>query len=93
MEQLNEGNFEKKLESTEGLAELKEFLHSKEIYYDAENERRVLKRLTLMASNLGLASYSDFVILLQNEPRAFDDLIDWLQRGKIYDEENHISTG
>jgi len=87
VEQLSKGKFNKRLESTKGLAELKEFLHSREIYYDTENERRVLKRLTLMASNLGLASYSDFVILLQNEPRAFDDLIDWLQRGKIYDEE------
>lgn len=87
MEQLNKGKFEKRLESTEGLAELKEFLHSREIYYDVENEKRVLKRLTLMASNLGLASYSDFIIILQNEPRVFNDLTDWLQRGKIYDEE------
>ncbi|MFX0209874.1 MAG: CheR family methyltransferase, partial [Candidatus Hodarchaeota archaeon] len=79
-------------DSKEGLIELKTFLKQKGIRYSSENELRITKRLTLLANQLDLDSYSKLHSLLLNEPKAFEDLLKWLERGRTYNEEKQSYT-
>jgi chemotaxis protein methyltransferase CheR len=82
----------KLFDSKEGLTELKTFLKQKGIRYSSENELRITKRLTLLATQFNLDNYSELNSLLRNEPKAFEDLLKWLERGRIYDEEKQSYT-
>ncbi|MFX0151178.1 MAG: CheR family methyltransferase [Candidatus Hodarchaeota archaeon] len=82
----------KLFDSKEGLTELKTFLKQKGIRYSSENELRITKRLTLLATQFDLDSYSELNSLLRNEPKAFEDLLKWLERGRTYNEEKQSFT-
>ena len=80
--------FSIKLESDEGIEEIIDFLTQNEIEITSENEGRVTKRLRLVARNLGLRNFTELLNRLKSDQDAYDNLLRWLKKGKIFNEED-----
>ena len=79
-------------ELEEGLNELFAFLRSSGIEFSSKSEGRVIKRLEIMVEMHGLENYFELLNLLQSDPQSRKNLIKWLERGKIFNEEENSFT-
>ncbi|MFX0184063.1 MAG: CheR family methyltransferase [Candidatus Hodarchaeota archaeon] len=76
------------IESHDGIEELIDFLKDKHIRITNGNESRVTKRLELIASKLGYKDFTQLHSFLKIDTDTLIDVLDWLERGKIYDEKS-----
>jgi chemotaxis methyl-accepting protein methylase len=77
------------LKLEEGLSDLLDFLQSYGIEFSPKSESRVVKRLKIMLEMHELENYHDLLNLLQTDPQSRKNLIKWLERGKIFNEEEN----
>ncbi|MHA2113698.1 MAG: CheR family methyltransferase [Candidatus Hodarchaeales archaeon] len=81
--------FSIKLESDEGLDELMEFLHLKRVEFTLQSEKRIISRLRYKARKLGLLSFSELLVRLKSDPKVNEDVVNWLEKGRSFNEEDH----
>jgi chemotaxis protein methyltransferase CheR len=82
-------NYEKfsiKLETDEGIEEILYFLSQKDIELTSDNEKRIIKRLRLVARRLGLKNFTELLNRLKSDTVVYDNLLMWLEKGKIFNE-------
>ncbi|MHA2075600.1 MAG: CheR family methyltransferase [Candidatus Hodarchaeales archaeon] len=71
----------------EGRTELLKYLKDQRIFFSKKNIERIDKRIQINMKDLGLNSYSDYLELIKKDEVTFNNLIQWLKRGKIYDDQ------
>ncbi|MFX0181504.1 MAG: CheR family methyltransferase [Candidatus Hodarchaeota archaeon] len=81
----NHAKFSINLESEKGLTRLKDFFRQKNIIYNNADEERVLKRLRLTMRKLGLKNYDELLVRFEEDDSFFNDVLNWLEKGEIYD--------
>ncbi|MFW9902930.1 MAG: CheR family methyltransferase [Candidatus Thorarchaeota archaeon] len=89
---MNPGNNIVALGLEEGLSELLDFLQSSGIEFSPKSECRVIKKLKIMVERHGLEDYFELLNLLQINPQSRKKLIKWLERGKLFNEEENSFT-
>jgi len=73
------------LETDAGKEELLKYVR-REVNIKEEHEERVLKRFRLLARKLKYKSFLELLEYLKKSPEAFSVGLDWLKRGKVFDE-------
>ena len=86
------GNNTVTLEFEEELIKLLDFIRSFGFAFSPKSETRVIKRLEIMIGMYNLKTYSELLNLLQKDPQSRNNLFKWLERGKIFNEEENIFT-
>lgn len=76
----------------EGRKELFEYLKSQNVFFPTEHETRIDKRLKINIRQFGLKSYAEFLNMIKSDQNCFDTLLNWLERGKIYNIEGKSFT-
>ena len=82
--------FDIELESDVGKEELLLFIKKRDIEYKAEFEERILKRMRFIARELSYKNFSELLKHFKNNPEDFESALDWLQRGRVYNERINI---
>ena len=90
--QPSQENDETKLEAEKGLVELLDFLHQKKVDFASKNKTRIVKRLRLVTNRFGFKTYSELLTLLNTDPQSLNDVLNWLEKGKIYNEKENSFT-
>ncbi len=78
----NIGNEEKKQK------DLINFLENKEIKFRKKDEERIIDRMSFFINKYSLESFSELLHLLKENEHVLDNAIDYLERGKVYNEQN-----
>lgn len=90
--QPSQENDDPELEAEEGLVELLDFLHQKNVEFAFKNKTRIVKRLCLITKRLGFKTYSELLNLLNADPQTLNDVLNWLEQGRVYNEEENSFT-
>ncbi len=71
----------------EGRTELLKYLKDQRIFFSKKNIERIDKRIQISMKDLGLDSYREYLELIKKDEITFNNLIQWLKRGKIYNDQ------
>ncbi|MHA2244619.1 MAG: CheR family methyltransferase [Candidatus Hodarchaeales archaeon] len=85
-------NDDTKLESEKGLVELLDFLHQKKVVFTSKNKTRIIKRLKLITKRFSFKTYSELLNVLNTDPQTHNDVLNWLEQGRVYNEEENSFT-
>ncbi|MFX1517459.1 MAG: CheR family methyltransferase [Promethearchaeota archaeon] len=66
-----------------------DFLSNKKVKYTSTDESRILNRLKLIAQRIGFKDYSSLLKLLNSDPHTLEAVINWLEKGRVYNEEEN----
>ncbi len=86
--QINYDKFSISLESDEGLEELLEYLQLGDIRLTPNIHSRVVSRLRFSARKLGHKNFGELLAHLKSDQNAHDSILDWLDKGRSYNEED-----
>ncbi len=78
--------FDISIESDNGKTEILEYLKKNDIFFNSRDETRILERMRFVARKYELKSYLELLDNFKSDPDIFRDAVDWLKRGKVYDE-------
>ena len=81
--------FSIKLESDEGLEELMNYLKLNRDKLSSQSEKRIVSRLRYKARKLGLRNFSELLNRLKTNQKVHENVIQWLEKGRSYNEEDH----
>jgi len=59
------------------------------VHSGSKDESRILKRLKLIALRIGFKDYSSLLKLLNSDPHTLEAVINWLEKGRVYNEEEN----
>lgn len=76
-------------ESERDRRKLLAFLDRKKVKFTSKDEARILKRLKLIARRIGVKNYSSLLKLLNSDPHTLEAMLSWLEKGKVYNEEEN----
>ena len=76
------------LESEEGLEEIMSFLRLQNVEFAPQFEKRIIRRLRLFTRREGLKNYKELLSRLENDKAVFEQFFKWLEKGRIYREED-----
>lgn len=76
------------IDSDAGLLDMLSFLKKKGTYFPPENMERVVKRLTLVTVRLGFKNFKELHKRVMADAYVAVEIIDWLERGKVYNEDD-----
>ena len=77
------------IESGEDLKGLLDFLRCKNVKYALKDEERIIKRLRWIAKDLGFNSFSGLLTLFGIDPQTLDNVVGWLEKGRVFNEEEN----
>ncbi|UCG01774.1 MAG: methyltransferase domain-containing protein [Candidatus Heimdallarchaeota archaeon] len=86
---LNHKNDETWLDSERNQKKILEFLRNKKVRFTSKDETRILKRLKLIAKRIGFKNYSSLLKLLNSDPQTLDAVLNWLEKGRVYKEDEN----
>lgn len=78
--------FDIELETDVGKEEILQFIRKKNIEYKTEDEERILRRMRFIAREFSFKDFSELLKHLKQNPEDCESALDWLQRGKVYNE-------
>ncbi len=86
--QITYDKFSINLESDRGKREIIEFLREKKFEFTSKDEKRILLRLRSQTRRMGLKSYSELLSSLKTDPKLFESVLQWLEKGRAIHEED-----
>ncbi|MHA2203146.1 MAG: CheR family methyltransferase [Candidatus Hodarchaeales archaeon] len=89
---LDQENDDVWVESDRGRKKLLDFLDRKKVKFTSTDEARIIKRLKLIARRIGFKNYSSLLKLLSSDPHTLEAVLSWLEKGRVYNEEENSFT-
>ncbi|MFX0125181.1 MAG: hypothetical protein ACFFAE_16230, partial [Candidatus Hodarchaeota archaeon] len=77
------------IESDRDRKNIVSFLAHKKVKFTSKDEVRILKRLKLITRRIGFNNYSSLIKLLNSDPHTLEAVLSWLEKGRVYNEEEN----
>jgi chemotaxis protein methyltransferase CheR len=90
--QITYDKFSINLESDRGKKEIIDFLRAKKLEFTFRDEKRILLRLRYQTRRMGLKNYLELLEVLKTDLKAYESILQWLEKGRAYHEEDRSFT-